>query len=135
MSRDIALFVTAFHTVQRGLGLSHALVAQVLSLPGDEGLIFNFHFGKTLRESSLAVVVRRDRGCPELCPVRAVQEFAIVAKSLGWEPCGGYMFSHVEADGSNSSLPWSAHELSTTLQRLCVSRGLNRRAQLFYAFL
>ena len=29
-SRDIALFVTAFHAVQGGLGLSHALVAQVL---------------------------------------------------------------------------------------------------------
>ena len=49
-SRDIALFVTAFHTVQRGLGLAHALAAQVLGLPRGEGLISNFHFGKTLRE-------------------------------------------------------------------------------------
>lgn len=46
-SRDIALFVTAFHKVQRCFGLSHALGAQVLSLPGGEGLVFVFRFGKT----------------------------------------------------------------------------------------
>ena len=99
-SSDIALFVTAFHTVQRGLGLSHALAAQVLSLPRGEGLIFNFHFGKTLRESSLAVVVRRDRSCHELCAVRAVQEFALVADSMGWPPRGGYIFPQVGPNGS-----------------------------------
>ena len=78
-SRDIALFVTAFHTAQRGFDLSHTLAAQVLrSLPKGEGLIFSFHFGKTLRSSSHAVVARRDRDGNELCPVRAVQEFALV---------------------------------------------------------
>ena len=123
-SRDIALFVTAFHTAQRGLGLSHALAAQVLGFPGGEGLIFNFHFGKTLRESSLAVVVRRNRTCPELCPVRAVQEFAIVAKSMGWAPRGGYMFPQVETDGSKGTSPWNAHDMSFTHLRLTSSASL-----------
>lgn len=64
-SRDITLFVTAFYTVQRGLGLSHAPAAQVLALARGAGLIYSSHFGKTLRESSLAAVVRRKRDCNE----------------------------------------------------------------------
>ena len=123
-SRDIALFVTAFHTVQRGFDLSCALAAQVLGMPKGEGLIFNFHFGKTLRASSLAVVARRDRACHELCPVRAVQEFALVVGSMRWPPRAGYMFPMVEADGSKSSSPWSPDKMSAALQSNMSRAGL-----------
>ena len=123
-SRDIALFVTAFHTAQRGFDLSHALAAQVLSLPKGEGLIFNFHFGKTLRSSSHAVVARRDRDCNELCPVRAVQEFALVTKHAGWPPREGYLFPQVDPDGSRGSSPWTAHDMSSRLQAAVSAAGL-----------
>lgn len=37
-SRDMALFVTAFHTMQRGFDLACALAAQVLHLPDGTGM-------------------------------------------------------------------------------------------------
>lgn len=123
--RDIALFVVAFCTVQRGLDLSYALAAQVLSLPGGAGLIFNFHFGKTLRDSSLAVVVRQDRECRELCPVRAVQEFGMVAKSMGWALRQGYMFPVVAPDGTRSGSPWAPADMKTALQTHMCAAGLD----------
>ena len=79
-------------------------------------MIFNFHFGKTLRSSSHAVVVRRDRQCPELCPVRAMQEYFIVTKSVGWNMREGYLFPEVNADASRGSVQWPAARMTATLQ-------------------
>lgn len=79
-------------------------------------MIFNFHFGKTIRSSSHAVVVRRDRQCTELCPLRAIQEFFIAAQSAGWNMREGYLFPEVNADGSRGSSQWSAARMTASLQ-------------------
>lgn len=115
-SRDISLSVAGFHAMQRGLDLSCALTAQVLSLPGGEGLISNLHFGEKLRDSSLVVVVQRDRECHELCPVRGVQVVALAATSVGWALRGGYMFPKVEVDGSGGRSPWTPADMTSALQ-------------------
>ena len=99
-SSNIALFVTAFHTAEK----RPALIARArrTSLPRADGNIFKFFCGKTLRQSSLAVAVRQDHSCHELCAVCAVQGFALVAKSKGWLPRGGYLFPQVESDGART---------------------------------
>ena len=50
MVRDVASFCVAFHTMKRGFELSVALASQGLQMARGEGFIFNFVFGKTLRE-------------------------------------------------------------------------------------
>ena len=50
-ARDIALFSLAFCSMRQGFDLSFTLWSQVLRLPKSAGLVFNFHFGKTLRKS------------------------------------------------------------------------------------
>ena len=57
LTRNIALFSSAFYSMRRGYDLSFTLRSQILQLPKSRGLIFNFQFGKTLRASSEAVVV------------------------------------------------------------------------------
>ena len=44
-------------------GLTVAVASQVLQMAGVEGFIFNFLFGKTLRSSFQAVVVRKNLDC------------------------------------------------------------------------
>ena len=123
--RDIALYVVAFHTAQRGFDLSCALTAQVLKLPDREGLIFNLHFGKSLRDSSHAIVVRRDRECPDLCPVRAIEEFVGVTKSMGWAPSEGYLFPEVNGDGSRGGNKLAAAAMTANLQAIIKRAGLD----------
>ena len=85
MTRDIAVFRTAFHTMRRGLDLSHTLASRVMQLPYEKCLVFNFHFGTTLRSAAAdAVVVQRDRECPETCPIRAVREYKQAALAIDW---------------------------------------------------
>lgn len=83
-----------------------------------------------MRESSLAVVVKRDRSCHELCAVRAVQEFALVAKSVGWKPREGYLFPQVEPTGLAVECPRHvAHPPASH-----VHGGSSRGAQLLHSF-
>ena len=82
MIRDAAIFCAAFHTMKRGFELSVAVASQVLQMAGGEGFIFNLLFGKTLRSSSQAVVVRHNLDCRELCAVAAVVEYQQVAGSM-----------------------------------------------------
>ena len=70
MVRDVAIFCVAFHAMKRGFELSVAVASQVLQMSRGEGFIFNLFFGKTLRESSQAVVVRRSVECREICAWR-----------------------------------------------------------------
>ena len=123
--RDIALYVVAFHTAQRGFDLSCALTAQVLKLPDREGLIFNLHFGKSLRDSSHAIVVRRDRECPDLCPGRAIEEFVGVTKGMGWAPKEGYLFPEVNVDGSRGGNKLAAATMTANLQAVIKLAGLD----------
>ena len=82
MVRDVAIFCVAFHTMKRGFELSVALASQVLQMSRGEGFIFNFLFGKTLRESSQAVVVRRNVECRDICAVAAMVEYQQAATSM-----------------------------------------------------
>ena len=75
MIRDVAIFCLAFHPMKRGFELSVAVASQVLQMSEGEGFIFNFLFGKTLRSSSQAVVVRRNLDCREICAVAAMVEY------------------------------------------------------------
>ena len=84
MVRDVAISCVAFHTMKRGFELSVAVAAQVMQMPGGKGFIFNFLFGKNIRETSQAVVVRRNTDCREFCAVAAMIEYRQAAASMQW---------------------------------------------------
>ena len=71
-----------FHTIKRGFELSVAVALQVLQMAGGEGSTFNFLFGKPLRSSSQAVVVRNNLDSREICAVAAVVEYQQAAESM-----------------------------------------------------
>ena len=61
--------------MKRGFELSVAVASQVLQISGGEGFIFNLMFGKMLRNSSQAVVVKKNLDCREICAVAAMVEY------------------------------------------------------------
>ena len=71
MLLEVAIFYVEFHTMKRGSELSAAVALRVLQMTGGEVFIINFLFGKTLRSSSRAVVVKKMLDGCKVCTVAA----------------------------------------------------------------
>ena len=52
LARDLALFTVAFETTKRGDELSRTLIQRILRLPNLSGFLFNFQWGKTMRDGA-----------------------------------------------------------------------------------
>ena len=116
ITRDISLFCVAFHTYGRGFDMSCTLGSQVFKLPDGAGFVFSFHFRKTFRSSSHTVVVRSDRECPHICPVRAMGEYCGAAAAIGCDLEQGYLFPPVNEDGSRVTGTPKAVYMTASLQ-------------------
>lgn len=118
MSRDIAIFCLAFHTMKRGFELSVAVASQVMQMRDGEGFILNFLFGKTLRSSSQAVVVRKNLDCREICAVAAMLAYKQAAASMQWSLGDGvgFLFPTVLEDGTKGELALTPAQMTTNLQ-------------------
>ena len=95
ITRDFELFVLAFASIPWGHDLSFTLRSQIMRLSEGQGLIFNFHFGKTLRDSTEAVVVSPDVACPSFCAFNCVTAYISAAEGIGWNLSQGHTCSRL----------------------------------------
>lgn len=124
LTRDVALFALAFASMRRGHDLTFTLGSQVLRLPEAQGLIFNFHFGKTLRDSTDAVLVSPDVACPSICAVASVLTYIDAAEGIGWDLSQGHLFPVVEPNGDRGCAPMTAKAMTDALQAHLRAAGL-----------
>lgn len=127
ITRDVALFALAFYSCRRGFDISNTLGSQVLRLPEDRGLIINFQFGKTLRDSKEAVLVLADSDNPGTCAFRAITTYIAAAQGVGWDLSVGHLFPFVEngsPEGVRGELPLTAPQMTTSLQSHLRAAGL-----------
>ena len=90
---DIAFLAVAFSTTKRGAELTNTLIRRVLRLPNKSGLLFNFQWGKTLRDGADHLIsVPDDEKYVAVCPVRAVEKWIAVGQAAGWDMTSGYLF-------------------------------------------
>ena len=74
LARDLALFMVSFKTTERGDELSHTLIQRILRLPNLNGFLFNFQWGKTMRDGVAHLIsVAYNHECLGTCPVTAVE--------------------------------------------------------------
>ena len=93
-ARDIALFTVAFNTLKRGDGLRRTLIQRILRLPNECGFLFNFQWGKTMRDGAdHLMTVEQDTKPMTTCPIRAVEQYIAVGTALGWNMTQGYLWS------------------------------------------
>jgi len=116
LTRDVALFALAFYSCRRGFDISNTLGSQVVRLPEDKGLIINFQFGKTLRDSKEAVVVLSDPARPSMCAFQAITTYIAAAHGVGWDLGAGHLFPCVQEDGQRGGLPLTAPQMTAALQ-------------------
>ena len=96
IARDIALFTVAFNTLKRGDGLSRTLIQRILRLPNERGLLFNFQWGKTMRDGAdHLMTVEYDTKRMPTCPIRAAEQYIAVGTALGWNITQGHLFPRI----------------------------------------
>ena len=96
ISRDIAIFSLAFCTSKRGDGISKLVAKNVMRIPNKGGMVFNFTWGKSLREGKghmfgvecVCGFLEEKGFCASCCTDEYVEE----AEKLGWDFEEGYLF-------------------------------------------
>ena len=83
LARDIALYAVAFRTTKRGDILSRILIQRILRLPNESRLLFNFPWGKTMRDGADHILSTYDNHSLAICPVRAVEQYIQVGTAAG----------------------------------------------------
>ena len=95
-ARNIALFTVAYNTLKRGDGLSRTLTQRILRLPNECDFLFNFQWGKTMRNGAdRLMTVEYDTKRMTTCPIRAVKHYIAVGTALGWNMTQGYLFPRI----------------------------------------
>ena len=79
-----AMFALAFRSLKRGAEIVTTRTGDVLSFPSGDGLLFNYTWGKTLRDGSAHVFgIPRDDASPATCAVRLLHAYVDGARALG----------------------------------------------------
>ena len=79
-----ALLALGISSLKRNSELVSTRTFNIISFPGGEGLIFNYTWGKTLRDGSVHTFgIRRDDDRPDLCPVAHITAYFDGALALG----------------------------------------------------
>ena len=82
--RNRAILAVALRSLKRGAELMSTRTADIISFPQCDGLIFNYTFGKTLRDGSSHMFgIRRDDVRPDLCAVAHLRAYVDGARALG----------------------------------------------------
>ena len=117
-SRDIAIFSLAFCTSKRGDDLVKIVANNVMRIPNKGGLVFNFTWGKTLRNGK-GHMFGLECTCQFLeekgfCASCEVDNYVKEAEDLGWDFNKGYLFSE-NNHGTKNAGPMKAAKLTRIL--------------------
>ena len=111
LARVLALFTVAFKTTKRGDELSRTLIQGTLRLPNLSGFLFNFQWGKTMRDGADHFIsVAYNHECLATCPVTAVEQLIAVGSAMDWDMTRGYLFPSISRNAEGrSSIRGKAH--------------------------
>ena len=87
-ARDPALFTVAFEATKRGDELNRTLIQRILRLPFLSGFLYNFQWGKTMRDGADHLIsVAYNHEYLAACPVTAVEQLITAGSArLGYDP-------------------------------------------------
>lgn len=99
LARDQAFFKALFFSADRGSDLGRVKTDEILRFPQDDGLLFNHVWGKTLRDGTSNVFGIRRHPNPELCPVRAIENYVAICSELRITLTEGFLFRPTNPHG------------------------------------
>ena len=102
-ARDQALFKALFFAGDRGADLLLTKVSDILRLPDNSGFLFNHTWTKSLRSGDANVFAFKRGSNKTLCPVRGLEVYVSVCKSIGIKLVPGFLFRPVTKSNTVSS--------------------------------
>ena len=122
LARDIVLYAVAFRTTKHGDELSRILIQRILRLPNESGPLFNFQWGKTMRDGADHLLINTyDNQSLTICPVRAIEQYIQIRTAAVWDMTKGYLFPTItdgngEAGPRRGTSPLSAAQMNKDLK-------------------
>ena len=101
-ARDQAMFKVLFFAGDRAADLLLSKTGDILRFPDDSGFLFNHLWTKTLRSGDANVFALKRGSNLTICPVRALELYFDVCKSLAVKLCPGFLFRSVTKSGNVS---------------------------------
>ena len=126
MLRTRAMLVLDLCSLKRGAELGTTLTDSVIRFPDGSGMIFNYTWGKTLRNGSSHVFgVMANPGDADLCPVRCLDEYVRGARSMGILVHGPSQFLFRPwRHGSAPNIPLEPRQLNADFRLMLVRCGI-----------
>ena len=117
--RTRAMLLVAMVSLQRGKQLGETRSESIMHFPDDRGLLFNYVYGKTLRNGTKHVfgVLRSEDVV--MCPVTAMDEYICPGSGETWGPVGGARPLPFPAVQRRTGKYWTA-EVGTAQRRFAV---------------
>ena len=122
LARELDLFTVAFEITKHGDELSRTLIQRILRLPNFSGFLFNFQWGKTMRDGADHLIsLAYNHECLATCPVTVVDQLIAVGSTIGWDMAWGYLFPSISRDAEGGApirgkAPMSAAEMTHALK-------------------
>lgn len=101
-ARDQAMFKVLFFAGDRAADLLLSKTSDILRFPDDSGFLFNHLWTKTLRSGDANVFALKRGSNLTICPVRGLELYFDVCKSLTIKLCSGFLFRSVTKSGNIS---------------------------------
>ena len=100
------------------------------------GVLFYFSLWENLRESSHAVVVRRNTDCSEICAVAAMIEYRQAAASMQWALAegSGFLFPSVRDNEEKGNLALTPAQMTANLQAHLHAAGMEDKRYALHSF-
>ena len=127
-AHDPALFTAALESTKRGDELSHLLIQRILGLPNFSGVLFNFQWGKTMRDGADHFIsVPYNHECLATCPVTTVELIA-VEPAMGWDMTREHLSPSISRDAEERApirgkAPMPAAKMMQTLKAMRVRQA------------
>ena len=96
--------------------------------------MFNFMFGKTLRNSSQVVVVKKNLDCREICTVAAKVEYQLAVESMQWSAGSRFLFPSVLEGGEKGDVAPTAVRMTASLQTHLRAAGMADKRYSMHSF-
>lgn len=124
-ARDLAFFSLDFFSGDRASDLGRIKTVDVLRHPDGTSLLFHQRVGKTLRGKHSRAFAVKQTANPAICPVRNLQFFVNLCKSMRVDLSSGFLFRPTSKKGGILNAPLLASTVQARLVKYLSSLGIN----------
>lgn len=132
--RDQAFFKTLMFGGDRGGDLGQIKTREIIRFPNNDGLLFNHIWGKTLRDGSSNLFGIRRNSNPDICPVKAIDDYYNFSNRIHINLNDGFLFRPTTPKGGIANKAFSSSAAESRLHLYLKESGLYKGHETLHGF-